>query len=133
MAATANFEGSTPTTKVAGATVAARRMVKLDSTEGQAIHGAAITDVAIGASISAAASGELFDVQGNGVALVEATAAAISIGAQVMIGDTAGRVATAAGATAKSVGVAETAAGGTLGEVVAVRLNLPNVNGPANS
>ena len=45
-----------------------------------------------------------------------------------------GKFITAAGATARSCGLAESAGGGTTaGELIKVRINLPNLKGMANS
>ena len=75
----------------------------------------------------------MIDIQTAGVAKVGTSAAAVAIGAQVMPGAAgSGVVATTAGATSLSVGIAESASGGTLGELIRVRLKVPNVGGPVN-
>lgn len=107
------------------------RVLKLGTSPGQVAHTGAITDVIVGASLNYAAAGERVQVQTDGIALV-ACSAAVAYAAQVMPGAN-GKVATAAGATAKSCGMA----GGTTttgdGELQKVWLRTLNVNGIANT
>lgn len=127
-----NFEGTTPNSWIAGAAITANRLVKQDTTEGQVIATAAITDTPIGVSIGTYATNDVGEFQTHGVARLEA-ASAISLGDEVMPdGGGGGKIATASGATAKSIGQALQAAGGP-GEIIKVKLNLPAVKGPANS
>lgn len=135
--ASQNYETSNVTEYLAAADITANGFVKygtVDSTTGNptVTPCTAITDVAIGVATVTVSSGQMCRVQTAGVAKVRATAAAISAGDQVMCG-AAGRCLTAAGATAVSQGIAETAAGGTVDEVIPVRLAVPNLKGPANS
>jgi len=127
-----NLETGHVATYIAGASIAANTLVKMDSTEGQVINTAAITDVAIGVALNTVASGEQVQVQTSGVAKILTTAVAIAtIGSQVMPdGGGGGKIAVAAGATAVSVGLTEQAAAGS--DVIKVRLCVPNLKAPAN-
>lgn len=130
--ANSNQLGVSPAGYIAGGTIAQYRLVKLDSTAGQVIATAAITDVAVGGSLTSASSAGTVGVQMFGKVKLTA-AAAISLGAQVMPDSGGGgKIATAAGATAKSCGVALEAAGAD-GDIIEVLLAAPPVNGPANS
>lgn len=127
-----NLLGVSPQSFIAGGTIGANRLVKADSTAGQCVATSAITDAAIGVATIPASAGDLVPVQQFGKAKVVASDA-ISVGAQVMptaAGD--GKCVTAAGATAKSIGIALTAAGAD-GDVIEVQLGVPAINGPANS
>lgn len=127
-----NYEGSTPNSWISGAAITANRLVKNDTTEGQVIATAAITDMPIGVSLGTYASTDVGEFQTAGVARIEA-ASAISLNDQVMPdGGGGGKIATAAGATARSIGVAMQAAGGA-GEIIRVKLHLPPVSGPVNT
>lgn len=116
----------------AGAAIGQNRLVKQDSTAGQVVVTTAITEAVVGvATIAAAAAGDQVTVQYSGVAKCVASAA-ISLGAQVMpTVSGSGKVATAAGATAVSCGIALEAATAD-GDVISVLLR-PSVNSPANS
>ena len=119
---------------LAGAAVTKNRVVKLDTTANQVIHAAAIADLSIGVALNTAASGELVNVQYRGIAKIE-VAAAVTLGAEVM-GQAAaadGSIDVAAGATARSLGVALEAGSNGDGDVIAVLLNAPTLKGPANS
>lgn len=131
--AVSNLLGVSPQSFVSGAAVGQYRVVKLDSTEGRVIVTSAITDSAVGVSMqSASAAGELVPVQQFGKAKVVASGA-VSIGDQVMpTGSGSGKCVTASGATAKSFGVALTAANAD-GDIIEVQLGVPAINGPANS
>ena len=133
--ATYNTEAEGFASFIAGEALEANRCVKYDSTEGQVVYSGAITDIVIGVTTQKVASGEQVIVQTKGVAKIATTAAAVSLGAEVMPdSSTGGRILTAAGATARSVGVAASAGGGTTaGELIRVRLNIPNLKGPPNS
>lgn len=135
MAASQNLEAQSLATFRASGAIPARRLVKYHTVEDEVILCTAITDVAIGVSTTTAASGEMVEIQTSGVALLETTAAAVAIGAQVMpAAGGAGRCATTAGATSISVGIAASASGGTTaGETIKVRLKVPNVGGPVNT
>lgn len=127
-----NYETGNVATYKAGAAITANRLVKYDTTEGQVIQTTAITDIAIGVSLQTVASGEQVSIQTAGVAKLTASAA-IALGAQVMpTASGAGKVSTSAGATARSVGIAETLADADL-EIIKVRLDVPNLNGAANT
>lgn len=131
-AASQNFQGVAPLSLKAGAAITANRVVKLDSTEGQVIHSTAITDLPMGVALQTVASGEQVSVQTIGIAKCVA-GAAIALGAEVMCtasGD--GKVTTAAGATARSIGVAMQDASGD-GAIVTVRIGGPGLKTPANS
>lgn len=132
----ANMEVEGRNSYKAGAAITANRLVKLSALDSDGnvtiIPTAAITDVPIGVSLETVANGEMCPIQTRGVAKVEFAASA-SFGAQVMPdGGGGGLAATAAGATAKSCGILESAPGGA-NEMGAVRLAVPNVNGPANA
>lgn len=132
--ATVNYESSNVASYIAGEALEANRLVMLDSTEGQVVYPTAITDVVIGVTLEKVASGEQVSVQTGGVAKIATTAVAIALKAQVMASTaTPGSCLLAAGATARSIGICESASGGTLGELIKVRLGTPNLNGAANS
>lgn len=127
-----NFLGVAPISFVAGGTIGINRLVKLDSTTNQVVVTSAITDLAIGTALNSASSGELVSVQMFGKAKAVASGA-ITLGDQVMpTGSGSGKCVTAAGATAKSCGVALEAAGAD-GDVIEILLAVPNVNGVANA
>lgn len=127
-----NLLGTSPAGFVAGGTIAKNVLVKLHSVEGQVVVTTAITDSPLGASMNSAVANGTIAVQQFGVVKLTAKAA-ISLGAQVMPdGAGAGLIATAAGATAKSIGVALQAALAE-NDVIEVQLLVPAVNGPANS
>jgi hypothetical protein len=127
-----NFEGSTPNSWIAGGAITANRLVKQDTTEGQVVVTTAITDAPIAVSLSTLASGDIGDFQTTGVARIEA-ASAISLNDQVMPDSGGGgKIATAAGATAETIGIALQAAGGA-GEIIKVKLALPGAKRPPNS
>ena len=128
--ATNNLCGTAPVSMRAGEAITAGHALKLD-VEGYVLHTTAITDVVFGVALETVASGEMVSVALFGL-LRMVPGAAVSIGAQVMPeASGAGKVITAAGATAKSCGIAVTEAGAE-DELFVVRL-LPTVNGPANS
>jgi len=127
-----NTFGTSFASFVAGGTISKNRAVKLDTTAGQVVVCSAITDVAIGIATEDATSGYSVTVQLFGKAKVVASAST-SVGDQLMpTASGSGKVSTAAGATAKSMGLGLQAAGAD-GDVIEVLLATPNVNGPANS
>lgn len=128
-----NLAGTSPLPFLAGAAVLQHRLVMLDTTAGRVVATSAITDLAIGGSTqAAAAANDPCPVQSLGVARLTASAA-IALNAQVMpTAAGAGKISTAAGATAKSCGVALEAALAD-GDVIAVLLSTPNVNGVVNT
>lgn len=128
-----NYESVNTNEYTAASAIPPYRLVKQATNEGEVEVCTAITDVAIGVSLNtAAAGGDRVQIQTRGVALIEASGA-ISRNAQVMPAAAgAGKIATAAGATARSAGIAESASGADA-EVIACRINLPNLNGPANA
>jgi len=134
-AAVQNLESGNVASYKATAALTANTLVKYDtSNEGQVVTTAAITDIAIGVVTTSPAAGDMCEVQTGGVAKVTA-AGAIAIGAEVCPNSaTGGRVIAASGqgATARVIGIAESAAGGA-GEVIRVRLKVPNLGGPANT
>lgn len=110
------------------------RLVKLGAAAGQVVACSAITDVVVGVSLNKAnAAGDRVQVQTSGIALVTCSAA-VAYGAQVMpTASGAGKCMTAAGATAKSCGVAGGTTTANDGELQKVWLASLNVNGIANS
>lgn len=128
--ADSNFFGVSIASFTAGAAITRNRAVKMSGAN--VIHTAAITDVAIGVATQDADSGKQVEVQLFGKAKIVA-AAAITAGVEVMPDSGgAGKVATAAGATAVNMGVALEAAGAD-GDVIAVLLSVPNVRGPVQT
>jgi hypothetical protein len=127
-----NLQGVSPVRAEAGGTIAQYRVVEYGS-GGTVTAANAIADCAYGVSLISAVSGDFLQLQQFGVAKVTASDA-ITAGAEVMItASGAGKVSTAAGATARSIGIALTAATAD-GDIIEVQLvGLPNVAGPANS
>lgn len=128
-----NTFGTSFASFIAGGTISKNRAVCMDGTNAnQVVACSAITDIAIGIATEDATSGYQVTVQLFGKAKVVASAA-VNSGAQVMpTASGGGKVSTAAGATAKSLGVAVSTCAND-GELVEVLLATPNVNGPANS
>lgn len=127
-----NYETSNVISRIAGGSITARRLVKLDSTAGQVVACDAITDKAIGVAMNNASSGDTVEIQTRGLAEIEVSAA-VALGAEVMpTASGSGKCSTSAGATARSVGLAENL-GSNDGEFIRVRLAVPNLGGPANS
>ena len=127
-----NYETSNVISRIAGGSITARRLVKLDSTAGQVVACDAITDKAIGVALNNASSGDTVEIQTGGLAEIEVSAA-VALGAEVMpTASGSGKCSTSAGATARSVGLAENL-GSNDGEFIRVRLAVPNLGGPANS
>ena len=127
-----NLLGSSPAGFIAGGVIPVNTVVMLHSTEGQVVVTTGITSPALGVAMNSAVAGGHVKVQQFGVAKVTAKAA-LSLGAQVMTVSTGGGlITTAAGATAKSIGVALQAALAD-GDVIEVQLAIPPVFGPANS
>lgn len=110
----------------AGGTITKDQVVKLDSTEGQVVAGAAVTDLIIGTAAEGASSGDPVDVYVYGVQLCVA-GAAVALGDQLSP-TSAGQVITASGATCKNLGVALMPAAAQ-GDHFSVLLGVPNVNG----
>jgi hypothetical protein len=129
--ALSNLAGVSPIPFVAGGAIEINRFVKLDSTAGRVVAATAPTEAVVGVSLSDAdAAGDQVSVQIAGVARVVASGA-VSLGDEVEVG-AGGKVTTAGGATALSVGVALSAASAD-GEVIEVLLAVPGVKRPANS
>jgi len=128
-----NTLGTSPAGFISGGAIGIFRAVVLDSVQGQVVASSAITQSPVGIAMqSAAGAGETIPVQTFGDAKCVASDA-IAIGAQVMCTATgAGKVVTAAGATARSIGIALEAAGAD-NDIITVRLNLPATLGPANT
>lgn len=116
---------------IAGGSITADSMVKLDTTEGQVVAATAITDAVIGVCVDTASSGDQVRVQLFGVAKVRA-GATITAGQELMVksGGT-GELDVAAGATAFTCAKALQA--GASGETIAVLLATPVAKAPANS
>ncbi len=130
--ATRNFLGSSPMPAVAGGTIVQNRCVEFSAAPNVVTAADAIADVTIGVSLNGASSGEQLQLQTAGIAILTCSAA-ITAGAEVMVtASGAGKVSTAAGATALSIGKALTTTAND-GEMVEVLLNIPNVKGAANS
>lgn len=128
----ANTHGSTYKSFLAGGTIAANRVVVLDTTVSQVVAGSAIAGKSIGVNQFAVVSGEQATVQLFGVAKCVASAS-ITLGDEVMVtASGSGKVSTSSGATAQSIGVALTAAGAD-GDVIEVLLALPAVKRAPNS
>ena len=126
-----NLLGKNTFSMKAGEDITANRALKL-STEGLVLHTTAITENVIGVAVNTCASGEMVEIQPNGTICKMVPGAAVSIGAQVMPeASGAGKVVTAAGATAKSCGFAKTEAGAE-DELFEVFL-FPGMNSPANA
>lgn len=129
---TSNFLGTSPQSLVSGAAVGQYRLCTV-SAANTCIVTTAITDSPIGVSLeSAGAAGALVPLQSFGIAKIVASAA-VAVGAQVMpTAGGAGKCMTAAGATAKSFGIAMSAAGAD-GDIIEVQLAMPSLSGPANA
>jgi hypothetical protein len=137
MASTATYSISNTTNAIilpftAGGTIRRGCAVKLHSAVGQVVAATAITSVVVGVALNGGASGDAISVQVTGVAEME-VAAAITLGAEVMVQASAGNgsIDVAAGATARSIGFALAAADNAL-EFVPVLLQI-SCKGPANS
>lgn len=129
---TENLLGVSPASFIAGGTIAAHKLVKLDSTEGQVVVTTAITEQVVGVSLKSASSADLVPVQMYGIAKCIANGSTIVVGSEVMPEASAtGKVALSAGATANSCGIALQASS-TDGDVIMVLLR-PSVKGAANS
>ncbi len=129
--ATSNLQGVSPISVVSGAAIGINRVVKI-SAANTGIVTTAITDVPMGvALIAAAGANELVPLQTHGIAKCVASDV-IAVGAQVMCTSSgAGKVVTAAGATAYSIGKALSASTAD-GDTIEVQLML-TVAGPANA
>jgi hypothetical protein len=128
-----NFLGRQPTSFTAGGTISKGNVVMLNGTTSKSVvRTTAITDMVIGVALNDAVSGDRIDVLTIGPVVKMLAAAAIACNAEVMPhGTTNGRVDDAAGATARSIGVALEAAGAD-GDMIEVMLTgCPK--GPANS
>lgn len=117
---------------VAGGTITANSMVKLDTTTGQVVAATAITDPVIGVSVdTATAAGQHVKVQMFGVAKVR-YGATITVGQELMVKAAGtGELDVAAGATAFTC--AKALEGGASGDTCAVLLCTPVRKGPANT
>lgn len=128
-----NYESASTNSGIATAAIEAYRLVKMGTNEGEVTPCTAITDIAIGVSLNKVAIGELCNYQTQGIALIT-TSTGVTRGAEVMAtASGAGKCMTAAGATARSVGIALGTTTTGDNQQIAVAINLPNVNGPANS
>jgi hypothetical protein len=108
-------------TLIAGAIVAARRIVKFGSADTAVIQAAAAADLSIGVSDLGAASGEYCDVIIDGIALVE-YGGNVTRGAK-LTADADGKAiaaAPAAGANAQVIGIAMVS--GVSGDIGSVRI-----------
>jgi len=128
-----NFLSSNVIEMEAESAIEPYRLVTFGAAANQAVATSAITDVIIGASLNKAAAGERVQIQTGGIALVECSAG-VAYKAQVMpTASGAGKCSTAAGATAKSCGVAGGTSTSNDGEIQKVWLCPLNVNGIANT
>lgn len=127
-----NLLGVSPYSFKAGGTITKGQPVKLDGTDAREVVACdAIADLTIGIAMVDAVAGDELPVQMHGIAKCLA-GATITINAEQMVEVTTGRVVDAAGATARSIGVAlQAAADGDYFEVLLG--HLPNIKGPANS
>lgn len=108
-------------TLIAGAAVAARRIVKFGSADTAVIQAAAASDLSIGVADLGAASGEYCDVIVDGIALVE-YGGNVTRG-QKLTADADGKAiaaAPAAGANAQIIGIAMLS--GVSGDIGSVRI-----------
>lgn len=128
--ATSNLMGVSPMSVISGAAIGQNRVVML-SAANTGIVTTAITDHPIGVALqSAAGAGELVPLQAFGIAKCVCSAA-ITLGDDVMCtASAAGKVSTAAGATAVAIGVAMSTTTAD-GDIVEVLLALPGVDRPA--
>lgn len=131
--ALANDLGVAPAPFLAGGAITQYRMVKSDSTAGRVVAATAIADVALGVALNtASAAGDPVQVQTFGIAKVTASAA-VTLGDELMVtASGAGKVSTASGATAQTIGVALEAATAD-GDIITVLLACPGVKRAANS
>lgn len=117
------------TNNEASTTIQEYRVAVLDTTEnGMKLPGAAKTGDIVGVTEADVEAGETGTVIFSGIAYVTAYAA-FSLGAQLVIGDTAGRVAAkASGATDQGLGIVGLAlrAAGAQGDVVPCMLQIRN-------
>lgn len=110
-----------------------KRAVKLGTAPGQVLATSAITDLVAGVSLNYAAAGARVQIQTDGIAEVECSAA-VNYLVQVMpTAAGAGKCSTAAGATAKSFGQAGGTSTTADAEIQKVWLRTMNVNGPVNT
>jgi hypothetical protein len=119
-------------TLIAGAAVAARRIVKFGSADTAVIQAAAATDLSIGVSDLGAASGEYCDVIVDGIALVE-YGGNVTRG-QLLTADADGKAiaaAPAATASARVIGVAMLS--GVSGDIGSVKIAHGSVTNGANA
>lgn len=105
-------------TLIAGAAVAARRIVKPGASDTQAVQAAAATDKIIGVSDLGGASGEPFDVIVDGIAFVE-YGGAVAMG-DLLTADANGRAIATTIASNRIVGVAMLS--GVSGDIGSVRI-----------
>lgn len=119
-------------TLVAGAAIAARRIVKFGASDTAVLQAAAATDFIIGVSDLGAASGEYCDVIVDGIALVE-YGGNVTRGA-LLTADSNGKAVTAAPAataTNRIIGVAMKS--GVAGDIGSVLIEQSSVSNAANS
>lgn len=128
-----NYESANVNSGIASADIEAYRLLKMGTNEGEVTPCTAIDDVAIGVSLNKVAAGGLCNYQTKGIALITCSAG-VTRGTQVMpTASGAGKCSTASGATARSAGLALGTTTTADGQQIAVSINLPNLNGPANS
>jgi hypothetical protein len=119
-------------TLIAGAAVAARRIVKFGSSDTAVIQASAAADLSIGVSDLGGASGEYTDVIVDGIALVE-YGGNVTRG-QLLTADSDGKAvaaAPAATASARVIGVAMLS--GVSGDIGSVLIDRSTVTNGANS
>lgn len=131
--ATENFAGTNPIGFVSSAAITAKRVVKMSTTAMTVTASNAIAEGGIGVALNTVAgANEQVKVQTGGIAICTASGV-ITAGDEVMVtASGAGKVSTAAGATAKSIGIACSTTTAD-GDDVMVLLSTPSVKGPANS
>lgn len=131
-AASNNNLNIAPLSFVAEEAITANRALKLGSVEGQVLHTTAITEACIGVALQTVAAGQEVPVQIFGVVKCVASAA-VSMGAELMpTAAGAGKVMTAAGATARGMGFALQDAAGD-GSIFSVLLAGPQAKSAAHS
>lgn len=114
----------------AGGTIAKGKLVK-SGTDNTVVVTTAIADTAIGVALATVSSGQSCPIQATGIAGC-ISGATITDGQEVMCkASSTGEIDVAAGATARSVGIA--IGGSASGETQMVLLGLPALKGPANT
>lgn len=125
-----NLQGVSPQSFIAGGSIGQYRLVELSAANTVTATDAE-GDLPIGVALIGGSTGDLIPVQQFGKVKCVASDA-ILVGAQLEpTASGAGKVVTAGGAAARTIGIALTAAGAD-GDIIEVQLMLSG-NGPANS